>query len=176
MNVVSLFTGVGGFDLGLERAGHRIVAQCEADEKADFSQFKTFALSDKGMPFVNDEVGVVVKQMVVAELETKGLREVELADADFYIVLFPSEKDGLRVDWYSIGYMPWWGGWGGTVGFSARATDIKVGNMMIDIVDAANEKLVWRGTIDLQWKDDAKSNINNVMGAIESVFKKFPPK
>lgn len=34
MNVVSLFTGVGGFDLGLERAGHRIVAQCEADEKA----------------------------------------------------------------------------------------------------------------------------------------------
>ena len=34
MNVVSLFTGVGGFDLGLERAGHRIVAQCEADERA----------------------------------------------------------------------------------------------------------------------------------------------
>jgi len=34
VNVVSLFTGVGGFDLGLERAGHRIVAQCEADEKA----------------------------------------------------------------------------------------------------------------------------------------------
>lgn len=34
MNVVSLFTGVGGFDLGLERAGHRIVGQCEADANA----------------------------------------------------------------------------------------------------------------------------------------------
>ncbi len=31
MNVLSVFTGVGGIDLGLERAGHRIVGQCEAD-------------------------------------------------------------------------------------------------------------------------------------------------
>lgn len=31
MNVLSIFTGTGGIDLGLERAGHRIVAQCEAD-------------------------------------------------------------------------------------------------------------------------------------------------
>ncbi len=34
MNVLTLFTGVGGFDLGLERAGHTIVGQCEYDEKA----------------------------------------------------------------------------------------------------------------------------------------------
>lgn len=29
---MSLFTGVGGIDLGLEQAGHRILHQCEADE------------------------------------------------------------------------------------------------------------------------------------------------
>lgn len=31
MNVLSLYTGIGGFDLGLERAGMRIAGQCEID-------------------------------------------------------------------------------------------------------------------------------------------------
>jgi DNA (cytosine-5)-methyltransferase 1 len=33
MTVGSLFSGVGGFDIGLERAGYEIVWQCEADPK-----------------------------------------------------------------------------------------------------------------------------------------------
>lgn len=34
MNVASLFSGVGGIDLGLERAGMRVVLQCEKDAAA----------------------------------------------------------------------------------------------------------------------------------------------
>lgn len=32
MNVLGLFSGIGGFELGLERAGMRIIAMCEIDE------------------------------------------------------------------------------------------------------------------------------------------------
>lgn len=34
MNVLDLFSGIGGFSLGLERAGMRTVAFCEVDEFA----------------------------------------------------------------------------------------------------------------------------------------------
>ena len=34
MNVLDLFSGIGGFSLGLERAGMKTIAFCEIDKKA----------------------------------------------------------------------------------------------------------------------------------------------
>ena len=146
------------------------------DEEADFSGFKTFAFSDEGMPFINEWAGEMVREMVAAELGTKGIRQVEAEDADFMVVLFPGQKAGLRVDWYSMGYMPWWGVWGGGIGVGSRATDIKIGTMVVDIVDAQMKRMVWRGTVDIEMKEDVKGSIDRVMGAIETMFKNFPPR
>ncbi len=146
------------------------------DSEADFSGFKTFAFSDEGMPFVNEKGGVIVREMLAAEMGTKGFSQVDQADADFLMVLFPGQKDGLRVDWYSMGYMPWWGMWGGGIGIGARTTDIKVGSLMVDIVDQSKKQLVWRGTADIEMKDDIKRSMDRVMSGIERMFKNFPPR
>ena len=34
MRVSSAFSGMGGLDLGLQQAGHRIIFQCESDPSA----------------------------------------------------------------------------------------------------------------------------------------------
>lgn len=50
MNVGSLFTGIGGFDLGLERVGMRVVWQCESNEY----RRKVLALRFPGVPCFDD--------------------------------------------------------------------------------------------------------------------------
>ena len=50
MKVASLFSGVGGFDLGLERTGHDVVFQCESIKYRQ----KVLARHWPGVPFSND--------------------------------------------------------------------------------------------------------------------------
>lgn len=145
------------------------------DRGTDFSRFETFAFSDKGMPFINKKGGEAVRELIAAELGTKGFRQVDADEADFMVVLFPREKNGLRVDWYSIGYMPWWGLWGGGYAMNTRYTDIKIGSLMVDIVDVENQRLVWRGVADIEMAQDVKRSIDRIVGIIEKLFKDFPP-
>ena len=145
------------------------------DKEADFSAFRTFAFSDEGLPFINEKVGVAVRELIAAELGIKGYEHVEADNADFLLVLFPGQKDGLRVDWYSMGYMPWWGLWGGGIGVGARTTDIKIGSMMVDIVEARQMRMVWRGSVDIELKPDINRSIDRISGSIEDLFRNFPP-
>ena len=59
MKFASLFTGIGGFDLGLERAGHEVVFQCES---LAYRQ-GVLARHWPGVPFSNDIVGTSIPQV-----------------------------------------------------------------------------------------------------------------
>lgn len=174
-----MLSGLWAFALvfSIGAAGCASVKEINADwdKEADFSVFKTFAFSDEGLPFINEKAGVAVRELVAAEMGIKGYRQVNAEDADFLLVLFPGQKDGLRVDWYSMGYMPWWGLWGGGMAVGARTTDIKIGSMMVDVVDARQKRMVWRGSIDIELKNDISRSIDRIAGSIEDLFKNFPP-
>jgi hypothetical protein len=82
-------------------------------------------------------------------------------------------------DW---GYGPgWYGGWYGGSGSSittGQTSTIYVGQLALDIYDATNEKLIWRGvaskTLDPEAKPDKQQK--NLRKAMAKLLKNFPPK
>jgi hypothetical protein len=147
------------------------------DAEADFSAYKTFHFKT-GMAFASDVGEVAVEEIVSRVLESKGLREAPVdGEADLRVVLYPKMQFAGRVDWYSVGYMPWWGSWGGGATlYQSRFTDIPVGSLMVDLVDESQDRLVWRGTAATTLKDNnIEKNVQRSYGVIERMFDGFPP-
>lgn len=93
MNVGSLFSGVGGFDLGLERAGYNIKFQCEADEW----RRKILAQHWPGIP-LSPDVREVTPEWYGGELSDSlagdGRSDASLRQGDIQ----PSDQAPLDID------------------------------------------------------------------------------
>lgn len=74
MRVLSLFAGIGGFDLGLERAGMTVVAQCEIDP---FCQ-RVLAKHWPEVPCYDD-----VRELTAARLVRGGVDSIDLICGGF---------------------------------------------------------------------------------------------
>ena len=154
------------------------------DKDTDFSKFKTYKwvqLTDAKDP--GELLDKQIKAAFDAQLATKGLTKVEDDSASLYIgyqVAIAQEKEftSYNTDW---GYGPGWyrGGWyGGPGGMTTGQTStIYVGQLVLDMYDAANHDLVWRGlgikTIDQKAKPDKQEK--NLNKAVTKMLKNYPP-
>jgi hypothetical protein len=76
----------------------------------------------------------------------------------------------------SGGFGPY--GLGGSRMGTARADKVTVGSVVVDMVDAADRKMVWRGSAsqELDPRASAEKKDKAVNKAIEKMFKNYPPK
>lgn len=74
LNVLDLFSGVGGFSLGLERAGMRTVAFCEIDSFAR----RVLARHWPGIPCYDD-----VRTLIAARLAADGVGRIDVVCGGF---------------------------------------------------------------------------------------------
>ncbi len=150
------------------------------DKAADFTKLKTFAFKDgtkMSDPLVHNRIMAAME----AALVKKGLTKNDATpDAVvIYHIAFDKQQDITTYSsGYGGGYGPYGYGWGG--GFSTtdvRVNEITVGTLVIDVADAANKSMVWRGMgvkeIDVQAKADKRDK--NVTSAVEKILKNFPP-
>lgn len=146
------------------------------DKSIHFGGFKTYGW----VPGTNVPDQLVHRRIVDAvdvQLTLKGLTKAsKAAPPDVLIAYHASFEQDLQITGFGSG----WGGYrfAGTRSGTARAEEILVGTMVVDIVDAETNNIVWRATatndIDVDAKPDKRDK--NITKTAEKLFKHYPPK
>ncbi len=151
------------------------------DRSANFAAYKTYQWVDIPNGSVPDRlIDENIKRTIDEQLAKKGLIKVE-KNADVYIgyQAVVSLEKSVNLSGSSDG-LGGWGPYGGgfrTGSVQGQTSTVPVGILLVDVYDAANKQLVWRGdaikTIDL--KEDPDKNFKNLQKVMAKLFKKYPP-
>ena len=155
------------------------------DKTANFRAFKTYALGPVKM---SDDASPLMVQRTVSALEGRmsaiGFRKVE-SNPDLIVAIQSSTREELS--YTTWGDYPYWGGgpypyWGGVAypfwhagGFSGiDVQTILIRTVVVDMIDARSEKVVFRGTAEDRVSHKAKKNERKAYDAVAEIFEESP--
>ncbi|AEV98490.1 hypothetical protein A4D02_21940 [Niastella koreensis] len=151
------------------------------DRAADFSQHKTFTMTDIAAKGEVSELNATrIANAIKETMKAKGYQEVGADAADMLVNAMTVSKTKTAVtantDYYGYGgiYRPYgyWGG--GTTTFSSyKYTD---GSLIIDVVNNKTQKLLWQGIGNSEIDSKPKDPDKFIKYAVEKILKQFPPK
>jgi hypothetical protein len=157
----------------------------------DFSRLKTYTLGESrssdiqtvtekttlyDSPFIKQRTNEAIE----AQLQARGLtRDDEKPD------VIVSMGRSFKTEYASYGYYPMWG-WGhpyyvGSYGFGYGGAEfmeeVTVGTLTIDVKDATNGQLLWRGSGEKTVLDTSKpeKRVKRVNKEVAKIFRHFPP-
>ncbi len=151
----------------------------ESAPTADFTKYKTFnfpvnvddfaANVIRANPFLHKEMLRMLEQTMVAKGYVKTDKK-----PDLFVVYHVTTEQKTSVTTYTGGYYGWgYHGWG--VGYTdVRVDNYTEGSLIIDLVDAEEEELVWRGWATGTIED--RPNYDRLRDVVNGVLAEFPPK
>jgi len=97
---------------------------------------------------------------------------------DLWVVTRVRSKNDKLITAWGSGGGGWGWGWGGGGWMSARIQDVPVGTLVVDLVDAKQKEVVWRGIArrDVGNEETPKERAEVVQEAVDRLFEHFPPK
>jgi hypothetical protein len=153
------------------------------DVTANFSQYKTFDWVPGEQPRTGDirvdnplldnRIRAAVERVMIE----KGYRKATAGKPDLLVAYNLTIRSKIESDTVStgVGYggYPYWGG----VGFETRVREYDEGMLVIDLGDARENKLIWRGTgtrrITQQASPEKTTEIVNK--TVAEILAQFPP-
>jgi len=148
----------------------------EHDPGADFSRFKTFAFAERP---IAEESGIDkdsaardrIESALSRELMNKDLRPArsgQRPDLTVYYSVAVHEKNQKAS---RTGY-----GWGARYGGGQTTYPYEEGMLIVDLVDPAKEKLMWRATMNAHLEDTSAGRLDQADRAISRAFEQYPPR
>ncbi len=146
------------------------------DDSVDFSAYKTFAWMSppSGETQVSQLVMNRIRDAVIAEMKAKGYTEVE-DNPDLYVTSVVMVQEKVDVSSTSYGYGYGYGYWGGYGAHSVDVYRYHQGTVLLDVVDAKKNQLVWRGS-GSKVVDQNSGRPEKIRAAVQKILSRFPPK
>jgi len=149
------------------------------DRAARLTTYKTFAWSDSPETSLTDTSDMMhdrVKKMIIDAFSAGRLKYVT-SDPDLYVTYHTNSKEEFRINTASFGYgypgnWQWDPSWSGSYSVS-RVTPYTQGTLIIDIWDAREKTLIWRGSASAAVAKNPEKNIKKVDKAIKKLIKKW---
>ena len=146
------------------------------EEDVEFDSFRTFKFRDSPQESLSGTAPLIHERLVASieqTLQDGGLEKVD-ADADLFVTYYTSTREEFRADTTGFGYgypSRWnrYGYWGGVSSSTTRITRYDVGTLVIDIWDAADDTLVWRGVA----KDTVPNSPEKITAKLDKAIAKM---
>jgi len=152
------------------------------EQSANFSNYKTYNwVTIKEAEKLDSMRDGQIKAAIDAELAKKGLTRTDGEKPDLLIAYQAAvQQEKEFYSYTSGGYGGFRGGWYGAGGMSTTSgstSTILIGQLGVDIYDAASQKIIWRGlaskTIDQ--KANPEKQQKNLAKAMAKLLKNYPP-
>jgi Domain of unknown function (DUF4136) len=150
----------------------------EYDKSLDFSKFKTYAIDPKDNA-ARPMLRLAIQAAVQDDLTKRGLTKVA-DNPDLYVQMYGSIDTDSAVNYmdpiYGSGIPPINYGitmWSMIPG-SVTTVVVHKGELVVDVIDAKQKKLIWRGISTQKLSEQRDKLMDQVNTAVEKMFKQYP--
>jgi hypothetical protein len=151
----------------LSSTGLRGAIEVEVDGTVDFSRFRTFAWR-QGTPAKRAQAEKIIRAAVERELGKKGLASGS-ESADLQVVTHTLADKHTLAALSDPDYLGYW-----AAVQSIDAYEVGAGTLVVDLVDAATRKLVWRAVARKTVKGSVEKMTRKIDNTIRDMFLKYP--
>jgi len=150
-----------------------VTTSVDYDRSIDFSRYRTYG-------WLRSRIGNDILERRLTAAIDRGLaaRGLTRSDTpDLYVAMHGRLSKEVQYTAFDAGWGYGWRRWGAGP-TTVRRQEVPVGTLVVDLVDAGDKELVWRGTARsaIDTTASAEKREEAVQEAVEKLFAAYPPR